>query len=278
MVTFEKVKKKDVEKLKEYGFSIVKTKGKYEQLRMKGPIILILFNSNKLLLQGAEDKVAEVAGLLKRLKVGSLAGKIKQKAVFKQERGIIVGSDEALKGDTFGGIVVAAVRADPTERQKLRGLGVTDSKLFNDNEINTIAEQIKKNVKYKIISLEPKEYNKMTEQYNVTGLLNLLHRDCAAKLILEGQSKHIVDLFPGCKTGDISVTKAESKYLEVAAASILARAEALKQIEKLSKRLKIKVPKGSTHVREALNHLKRKKLPFERYVKLNFRNVKTMLK
>ncbi|MBW2987246.1 hypothetical protein KY336_01730, partial [Candidatus Woesearchaeota archaeon] len=258
-------------------FSIVKTKGKYEQLRLKGPVILIFFNSNKLLLQGPEDKVIEVSDMLKKLKIGHLAGKVKRKVAFKQERGTLIGSDEALKGDTFGGIVVAAVRADPSERKKLKGLGVTDSKLYNDAEVGAIAEQIKKAVKYNVISLEPKEYNKLIKQYNVTGLLNLLHRDCAAKLKLDGLSKHIVDLFPGCKTGDISVTKAESKYLEVAAASILARAEALKQIDKLSKRLKIRVPKGSTHVREALNHLKRTNKPFERYVKLNFSNVKSML-
>ncbi|MBW3017987.1 ribonuclease HIII [Candidatus Woesearchaeota archaeon] len=276
MVTFEKVKKNEALKLTDHGFSSVKTKNEYELLRMKGPVTVVLFNSNKLLLQGAEDKVAQARDLLLKLKIGKLVQK--EKLQFKQESGTIIGSDEALKGDTFGGLVVAAVIADSIERQKLKELGVADSKQLNDKEISIIAEQLKKIVKYHVISLAPDKYNKLRQKYNMTGLLNLLHMECASKLKIDSNTKHIVDQFPGCKTGDGMETKAESKYIEVAAASILARAEGIKQIDGLSRKLKIEVPMGSAHVKEALNHLKRKRLPFELFVKLDFKNVQQVLK
>jgi ribonuclease HIII len=276
MVTFEKVKKNEALKLTDHGFSSVKTKNEYELLRMKGPVTAVLFSSGKLLLQGAEDKVAQTKDLLLELKIGKLVQK--EKPQFKQESGPVIGSDEALKGDTFGGLVVAAVMADSIERQKLKEIGVADSKQLNDKEISAIAEQLRKIVKYHIVSLEPRKYNQLRQMHNMTGLLNLLHMECASKLKIDSNAKHIVDQFPGCKTGDVMETKAESKYIEVAAASILARAEARKQIDSLSRKLKIEVPMGSTHVKEALNHLKRKGLPFELFVKLDFRNVQQIMK
>ena len=59
----------------------------------------------------------------------------------------------------------------------------------------------------------------------------------------------------------------------MAAASILARAYALKQLAELSKRAGFTIPKGSTHVATALKELKAKEFPPEEFVKLKFRNV-----
>ena len=72
---------------------------------------------------------------------------------------------------------------------------------------------------------------------------------------------------------DIRETKAESKYLEVAAASILARATALKQLNYLSIKAGFSLPKGSTHVELALIELKERGLDFNKFVKTGFGNV-----
>lgn len=274
MVTFENVEKSDLKRLMEFGFAISETKSKYEAARRKGPCTLVLFKSGKLLVQGNDENVRRTAKLLKDLKIG----KPVKKPSFVNERGVVIGSDEALKGDTFGGLVVAAVRADDKQREILRRLGVEDSKLLTDQNIRIVAEQIARHVHYSIKDLPPAEYNREVEEHGMTGLLNKLHREAAEDLDAEKGAKHVVDKFPGCRTGDIIETKADSKYLEVAAASILARDTGLRQLAKLGVRLGMTVPRGSTHVREALEMLKRRNLPVSEFVKVKFKNVKSMFK
>jgi len=264
MVVFNNVKKKDIEHLGDQE----EIKTIYESLRMKHhEVMMILYTSGKLLLQGKKDKVEKVAELLRKAGIGK---EIKSEE-FRKESGWVIGSDEALKGDTFGGLVVAAVKADNNIRKKLAELGVKDSKKLDDNEIVVMAKKIRMIAGCEVKSILPWEYNRMK---HVTLMLNHLHHECAKYL---GPGKHVVDLYPGCAVGDIRETKAESKYIEVAAASILARAAGLEQLNFLSKEAKFVVPKGSTHVKDGLKQLQERKLDFRRFVKVEFNNVKKFL-
>ncbi len=188
-----------------------------------------------------------------------------------QQKDIVIGSDEVLKGDTFGGIVVAAVKANAEQRQALKNLGVRDSKTLSDRQIQLLAPKIEKNFPCIVKNIYPEEYNEF--KGSVTDLLNRLHKECYNYL---KPGKHIVDKFPGCAVGDIIETQAESKYPEVAAASIIARAHALHQLYDLSKKAGFKVPKGSSHVQEGLKELKKRNLPPTDFVKLNFKNVQAI--
>jgi len=265
MVVFEKVKKK---KLQELGFTEEKVKTIHEELRLKdNDAALILYNSGKLLLQGKKSSVEKTAEKLKKAGIG----RISEQEYFRKETGWVIGSDETLKGDTFGGLVVAAVKADANLRKKLIELGAADSKLLADKEIIIIAEKIKRIVPCEIRSLLPEEYNK---DGSITEMLNRLHLE-SAKYLAPG--KHVVDKYPGCNVGDVQEEKAESKYVEVAAASMLARAAALKQLDHLSIEAGFKIPKGSTHVTWALKELKERKLPLKKFVKVNFKNVREFL-
>ena len=105
-------------------------------------------------------------------------------------------------------------------------------------------------------------------------MLNKLHKVCADYL---QPGKHVVDKYPGCDIGDVQEEKAESKYLEVAAASVLARATALKQLSFLSVQAGFPVPKGSSHVKLALQEMKDRGLDFKKFVKIDFGNVKEFL-
>ncbi|MBW3011652.1 hypothetical protein KY311_00560, partial [Candidatus Woesearchaeota archaeon] len=116
MVTFRKVNKKELDILLGYGFSYSAPKTEYEITRMNGPCMLILYKSGKLLLQGKVNEIKRIKNVLNKLRIGEEI----LKAEFKEETGIVVGSDESLKGDTFGGLVVAAVRADDKIREMLR--------------------------------------------------------------------------------------------------------------------------------------------------------------
>jgi ribonuclease HIII len=267
MVVFKKVKKSQLDKLK--GFVQEEVKTVYEELRLKkGPVSLILYTSGKLLLQGKEKEVEKIAEEISKKGVG----KKEKQEVFRKEDGWIIGSDESLKGDTFGGMVVAAVKADLKSRKQLIELGVADSKKLSDHEILPLAIKIKKIVQCEVRSILPEEYNKF--HGNVTELLNKLHSKVGGYL---SPGTHVVDKYPGCDVGDVKEEKAEDKYVEVAAASILARSAALQQLDFLSSEAGFCVPKGSTHVKWALEELKEKDLELDKFVKVGFKNVKEFI-
>lgn len=275
MVVFQNVKKEDMIILKQLGFSPADPKTMYEVIRYtKDEVTAILYTSGKLFLQGKEENVEKIADRLRRKKIGEE----KRKQSFRKETGWIIGSDETLKGDTFGGLIVAAVKADNKIREQLLEIGVADSKKLSDREILSMAEKVKRIAPCELKSLLPEEYNVQIKQGgNITVLLDKMHQDCARDLAQGGNGKHVVDKYPGCSVGDLIETKAESKYIEVAAASILARAAALKQLDFLSVEAGFKLPKGSTHVEEALQELRENHIDFKKFVKTNFVNVKKFL-
>ena len=270
MAVFENVKKSQLKALEQYRYIFIEIKTKHEAARMDGPAKLVLYNSGKLVIQGKDADDAEK--LIRALGIGS-------QATFEKEEGVVIGSDETLKGDTFGGIVVVGVRCNDEERKNLVQLGVADSKKIKDEHIETIAKQIMRHCHYSVKNLSAKEYNDLVEVVNgrspVTVIMNELHTTVAKELGESLGAKHIVDKYPGCTVGDKIETKADSKYVEVAAASIIARHFALKQLSKIRKDLGLdSLPKGSTHIEEALEALKKKKFSPSKYVKKNFRNVK----
>ncbi len=189
---------------------------------------------------------------------------------------ILIGSDETLKGDTFGGLVVAGVALSSQRGEKLTALGIVDSKKITDKKIQILAPIIKKHcLAYDIQNIYPQMYNQNTQ----TKLLNDLHKKVAEniKQNITEETIHVVDKYPGCTVGDIIVERAESQYLCVAAASILAREAGLEQLEILSSQIGFMIPKGSTHVKEALEKLKQSDKDPTFFVKLHFKNVQKAL-
>lgn len=264
MTVFLNIKKQDMKILIEHGLGLDKVKTKYEIMRLRGAAVAILFTSGKLLIQGSDSAVDRYRDLL--LAKGF---KEQKKTEFVKQEGLYIGSDESLKGDTFGGLVVVGVKADDIVRENLRILGVMDSKKLKDSSILTMSKNIKRIAKFAIRNIYPEEYNR----YSQTELMNKLHKSVANEL---GAGIHVVDKYPGCNVGDIRETKGESKYVEVAAASIIARDEALNQIRNLSKELGIDIPKGSTHVKTALELLKKSSKDPKKFVKMHFGNVKNI--
>jgi len=266
MISFDNIKEKDLKKLKKQGYKEIATKADFEKVRLKKDSILTLYNSGKLVLQGKEKDIKETTNLLKEMGITDKRKKIK---------GLAVGSDETLKGDTFGGIVVVGFKADDKIREDLVEMGVKDSKALDRPKIVKLAKEIieKYPDNYHIENLFPEDYNELNKKNNVTSIMNKLHKKCFEEL-KENRTKHIVDLYPGCSVGRIRETEAESKYPEVAAASIIARYEALKQMKELEHRGGFFIPMGSTHVDSALLQISKKSLDPKDFVKLKFKNVK----
>jgi len=145
---------------------------------------------------------------------------------------------------------------------------------FSNYNIDKMIVQNNRNyvlVKVNRIALYKKRLKKLNVKMNVTQIMDLLHKKCYTKLART--AVHIVDKYPGCSVGNIMETKAESKYYEVAAASIIARYFGLMQIRTLEMKAGFFIPFGSSNVESALLEIRKKSLDPSKLVKMKFRNV-----
>ena len=173
-----------------------------------------------------------------------------------------VGSDEVGTGDYFGPIVVTASFVKKDDIEFLKGLGCTDSKKITDDKIRKIAPEIIKRIKYKSIILSNEEYNqKYSKENNMNKIKAIMHNRVLSLILDEVDEKLdyiIVDEFakenryysyleeiPSVVKGITFVTKAESKNLAVACASIISRYIFLNEFDKMCDTYHLPLLKGS---------------------------------
>jgi ribonuclease HIII len=176
-----------------------------------------------------------------------------------------LGIDEAGKGDYFGPLVVAGVRITHAETaRKLQEIGVRDSKEIRATGISRISGRILEAVgrnNVHVISLPPPEYeSRRAAAGNVNMLLSELDATIMGKLVDEVEVV-VVDEFARSARSYLERFVPDGVRLEVrtraeddaavAAASIVARARQLEEIEHLSERIGFGLPLGATHVVEA---------------------------
>ena len=173
-----------------------------------------------------------------------------------------VGIDEAGKGDYFGPLVVAGVRISGEETaRELQEIGVRDSKTIGVVGIGGIAERILDAVgshNARVVSLPPKEYEALR---SAAGNVNQLLGEIIAQIMGELKDEvevMIVDEFARAARSYLEPFVPEGVRLEVrtraeddaavAAASIVARARQLEEVDRLSERVGFRLPLGATHV------------------------------
>jgi len=162
---------------------------------------------------------------------------------------LAAGVDDAGRGSVIGPLVIAGVMMKEDDLQKLKELGVRDSKLLSPHRRETLAFEIKKIAqKYNVIKLLPKEIDKVVQTGRKLHRLNRLEAQTMAKVIenlkpdiayvdasdvLEERFKqHILECLP-FKVEIVSEHKADRKYPIVSAASIIAKVERDKEIAEL---------------------------------------------
>lgn len=170
-----------------------------------------------------------------------------------------IGIDESGKGDYFGPLVIAAVFVDATTQGELKLMEVRDSKKISDGRILEMAPDIKTICPHSVIAIGPQKYNELYAKIkNLNRLLawghakaleNLLERVPCERAISDqfGNERLILNVLQekGRKIVLEQRTKAESD-LAVAAASILARAEFLLRLKRLSNEVGTTLPKGAS--------------------------------
>ena len=170
-----------------------------------------------------------------------------------------IGLDESGKGDYFGPLVIGAVFVDEQTEDRLIALGVRDSKLLTDNRMLVMAEKIKSLCPHFVVPIEPKRYNELYAKIqNLNRLLawghawtleNMLEKVPCDLAVVDkfGDESYVRKVLreKGRQITVVQQTRAEEDTA-VAAASILARARFVQQMEQLSKKVGKTLPKGAS--------------------------------
>ena len=220
-----------------------------------------LYNSGKLLVQGkAAQEWITFTLETEILKEAMLGYEDLQDPEATQPH---MGIDESGKGDFFGPLVIASAYVDKGLVEKLRDLGVRDSKkISSDSVALNMAREIRKILgdRCAMVTIGPRSYNRMYSKIrNVNKLLawgharaieNLLEKvpDCPRALSDKFGPSHQIEralMDKGKKIKLDQRTKAESDPA-VAAASILARAGFLYALKTMGKKYEFEVPKGAS--------------------------------
>ncbi len=204
-----------------------------------------------------------------------------------------IGIDESGKGDYFGPLVIAAVYVTPETEPDLKLMEVRDSKRISDGRILELAPDIRLACKHSLVAIGPQRYNELYEKIrNLNRLLawgharaleNLLEQvDCELAIADQfGDERFITHalLEKGKRVRLVQMPKAEVD-LAVAAASILARAEFLIRLKRLSDEVGTSLPKGASQAVELAGRMVMKKHGRERLgsvAKLHFKTTKAVL-
>ncbi len=152
-----------------------------------------------------------------------------------------LGIDEAGRGPVLGPMVLAGVVVPKGMEELLISWGIRDSKSYGSgksgkNARRELSERIMEQFAHRIISLS----SQTVDDYVRESSLNLLEQQTAKTLIQELPAGSVVmdgaNLFsPLAGANRVAVNKADSAYLSVAAASILAKTERDKSFAELCK-------------------------------------------
>ncbi|MEM0215685.1 MAG: ribonuclease HII [Archaeoglobaceae archaeon] len=152
------------------------------------------------------------------------------------------GIDEAGKGCVIGPLVVAGVACDNEEY--LKSIGVKDSKKLSQKRREELAEKIRKVARVEVVKIPAEKLDKMME----TKTINEILKDCYAEIIKKLNPQIALVDSPDVKPERlanqlkemtsidvIAEHKADEKYVLVSSASIIAKVEREKEIERLKK-------------------------------------------
>ncbi len=206
-----------------------------------------------------EDLQINIYYSQKAVFTGALAHEFVAKLLKKDER--MAGSDEVGTGDYFGPVCVCATIVEKEDFTWLYELGVTDSKKLDDQKVLEIAPHLIKKLKHSLLILDNKTYNEIHKQNNLNMIkakmhnkayINLLHKGYDVPKIAMIDEFCAPHLYFNYLKDEKEVyrlvqfeTKAEDRYLAVAASSVIARYAFLKSLAKMSQTYQIEFEKGA---------------------------------
>jgi ribonuclease HIII len=205
-----------------------------------------------------------------------------------------IGIDESGKGDYFGPLVVAAAFVSPDREADLKLLHVRDSKRISDARVLEMAGDIRVICPHRVVAIGPERYNALyTTIKNLNRLLAWGHARALENLLEQipcdlaiadqfGDERYVQRALmeKGKSIRLVQQPKAEAD-LAVAAASILARAEFLTRLGRLSDEVGTALPKGASHAVELAGRMivrKHGEAGLGKVAKLHFRTTQAILR
>ena len=273
----------------------------FQAQEMDGTVIT-LYESGKIMFQGISADIEanlwiDMEKHFNNRIIDITTGKDKNKTDNKKEdiKPVInkpaIGSDEVGTGDYFGPIVVTASFVSKEDQQFLIDLGVKDSKKLTDEKIIEIAPKIIEKIPHSTLIFDNESYNKYhTDDINMNKIKAILHNKVLLNLIKKEYPYEdiIIDQFVNPKkyyeyikdakeiVKNITFfTKAEDKFLCVAASSIISRYVFLKKMDEISKEVGVTLPKGASDKVDEVAQSLVDKYGFDilnKIAKLNFKN------
>ena len=271
----------------------------------EGGTIITLYESGKVMFQGISADID--ANMWKDLESHynnrDIDSELKKKEEKEDDKTYYyydaIGSDEVGTGDYFGPIIVTATLVDKSTRKLLEDLKIMDSKKMTDDKIRRCAPILMNKLPYVTFTLSNTKYNEMSSKgFNMNKIKAILHNRVLFELSNKGIPYHkiIVDQFTTPRsyfsylkqeniedkvTKITFLTKGESKHLSVAAASVISRYRFLQEMDKLSEKYKVDIPKGASPkvdsvAKKILDTYGKNEL--SKIVKLNFKNTEKILK
>lgn len=188
---------------------------------------------------------------------------------------------------------MAAVHVDAKASAYLSEIGVRDCKKVSDNKVKTLAAEIKNNCIFDVVVIGNAKYNELYKKFNnLNKMLGWAHARAIENILNKTECEYVLsDKFADAKVMLSSLmAKGKSIKLEqrikaeddiaVAAASMVARAEFLSRLNRLSKDYNMTLSKGaSSQVLEQAKLFVEKHGPdsLANIAKLHFKSTKTVL-
>ncbi len=259
-------------RLEAYGATVVEAREiahatQYRLARGTEEATLNVYHTDKILEGGKPSGLRDMLRDWRLSQVGTGSGKVVTGASRPVPNATPrVGTDEAGKGEYLGPLVVAGVRILGAEKDlEIRELGARDSKTLGLHQVPRIGVAIARLLgpeNIRVVSLAPRVYEarRAAAGGNVNRLLGELNAQIISELKDEVEVA-VVDAFGERARSYLEPLVPEGIRLEVrpraeddaavAAASILARARQLDEVDRLSETVGFRLPLGATHVIDA---------------------------
>lgn len=177
-----------------------------------------------------------------------------------------IGSDESGTGDYFGPVTTCAVYVKEEQIELLKEMGIQDSKAITDDNIELLSTAlIEMEIPYSLMILHNEKYNHLQQQGWSQGKMKAMLHDACLKNVqqkIAGAPSEgmLIDQFCqpeiyirhlGTENRRLDaqtyfMTKAEHYSIAVAAASVLARASFLREMDRLSDWINVPLRKGAS--------------------------------
>jgi ribonuclease HII len=160
---------------------------------------------------------------------------------------ITIGIDEAGRGPVIGPMIIAGVGINEDISNEFKSIGVKDSKLLSIKRIYLLEREIKKSTQnYKTIKISSEEIDNRFEKGKN---LNYLELDSMAVIANDLSGEKVIIDSPSSNTKKIkeylqnlikrkiiiAENYADRNHVEVSAASILAKSEREREVDKIKK-------------------------------------------